>query len=590
MFLQRFLMGNVGIALLICVMLGLRRLLRDALTPKFQYLSWYLLLPSMAMPFLPDMLWKRLGAGHFRGEENFAIRGAGETAAPTAASGSGWLQDAVQLAAGPSSGWLDIAVLSLWLLGVTAMAWACLRGFRKLRRIRRYGEQPPENIQALFRDCKGQIVPGRSAALLLSRQVSAPVSFGIHPPVVVLPKDAASCLSQTELRHILLHELTHIRHRDIVTNYVFCAVQAVFWCNPFVWLALCQARRDRECYCDWAVLNGFASGEARIRYGRTLLRFAAMKRTGRSQLVSPFSPGRSQLKYRLERIAAFRRDTGRSRIACGFCTALLLLVSMAQVPAMASCMTDRDAYYTPNEALTIIEADFDDLFHGTEGCAVVYDRNGDRYTAYNREKITRRLPPCSTYKICSALNALDLGLIQPQSSTLPWDGTQYGNPSWNRDQDLPYAMRASTNWYFQQLDRMAGIRQLAGFYEKIGYGNQTLGRDASAYWNGSALRISPLEQVELLSRLHRNAYGFRAENLQAVFDSIRLSSVDGAVLYGKTGTGSLDGQNIAGWFIGFVERGDNVYFFAVYLCSDAGSDGAAAADTAIQILKEMDIL
>lgn len=590
MFIQRFLISNLWNALLICLMLGLKWILRRKISLKFQYLSWYVLFASLPVPFLPNGLWANWGMGSLYGDKRFAVHPAGEAMAYGTTDGNGWLHDTTQMAANPSLDWGYSLILLVWLLGVIGMLGTYWCGAHRLCRLRRYAAKPSREIQMLFQEYKQQIVPRHTVELRQSRLVSAPVSFGILPPVVVLPGEKTDSLSRSELRHIFLHELTHIRHGDVLTNYFLCGFQAVYWFNPFVWLAMRQLRQDREAYCDWSVMNGFRGEEERIGYGRTILRLAALKSNVHFGLVSGFSSGKSQLKYRLEQIVAFRRETGISRILCSLCAVLLIMISIVQIPVLALYLKIGEEYYAPSEALTIAQADFGNLFHRADGCAVIYDRNADSYIAYNREEITRRLPPCSTYKIYSGLNALEMGIIHPGNSTLAWDGTQYGNPRWNADQDLTNAMQESTNWYFQQLDRQAGPEQLARFYQTIGYGNGYVGNDVSAYWNGSALRISALEQVELLYKLYRNTCGFQDANVQAILDSMRLYPKGDAVLYGKTGTGELDGQNIAGWFIGFVEKPDNVYFFAVYLCSDAGGDGATAADTAIKILEQMGII
>lgn len=147
-------------------------------------------------------------------------------------------------------------------------------------------------------------------------------------------------------------------------------------------------------------------------------------------------------------------------------------------------------------------------------------------------------------------------------------------------------MQESVNWYFQSLDQAAGAEQLGSFFEEIGYGNCDLGKDPDNYWNGSGLRISALEQVELLVKLYRNDFGFDEGNIAAVMEAMALNDLG---LYGKTGTGRLDETNVAGWFIGFFEAPDNTYFFAVYLNSEAGADGALAYETAMKILSRLGI-
>ena len=66
--------------------------------------------------------------------------------------------------------------------------------------------------------------------------------------------------------------------------------------------------------------------------------------------------------------------------------------------------------------------------------------------------------------------------------------------TWNADQNLKTALRNSVNWYFQLLDGFSGADQLKQFYTSIDYGNSYIGNDTDYYWNGSSLRISPLDR------------------------------------------------------------------------------------------------
>ncbi len=399
MFLQRFLISNLCNAFLICIMLGFKRILRNKISLRFQYLSWYALLASLTVSFLPSRFWLNLESMGPDSGNYFAISIAPETVSHTAALGEGWLHDTTNLAVNPSADWLASAIVLVWLLGVIVMLGVYWRGARKLRMIRAYAGKPAEDVQNLFWDCKQLIAPGSKVELKESRLISAPVSFGFHPNIIVLPGEHIHSLSQKELRHILLHELTHIRHGDLLTNYIVCALQALFWFNPFVWLAMGQLRRDREAYCDWTVINRFSSEGERIEYGSTILRFAAIQTNIHTSLVNEFCAGKSLLKYRLEQIVAFRRENRLCRVICSFCAAVFVFLSFVQVPAMALCVNNGDKYYTPSETLNITEEDFGPQFAGAEGCAVVYDLNADKYTVYNRNEIVRRLPPCSTYKI-----------------------------------------------------------------------------------------------------------------------------------------------------------------------------------------------
>lgn len=586
MFLAQFLIGNLWSAGLICMMLGLKWLLRNRLSLRFHYFSWYILLISLFLSLLPVGIWPQWGFTGSAGWQAFAVSPAAGSSSPAAAVGDGWLQDTTELLRSPDNDWFAFLVLIIWAAGVLVLAGVYWRGSRQLRRIKRYSSEPSQIIRERFEACRRRLGMKANAQLRQSRFLTAPVSFGGIRPFVVLPMEGTDDLPPEALDHVFLHELTHIRHGDLITNSLFCGVQALFWCNPLVWLALRQMRRDREAYCDWAVLNCLPDDSDRTRYGQTILRFAAGSNTHFSA-ANGLCQRKEMLKYRLEQIVCFRRET-KGRRFLGHCFALsLALAAIGQIPLLAYCAENNEAYYTPSDPLMMAEADWGNAFEGKDGCAVVYDLNTGLYTVYNKPEVTRRVPPCSTYKIYSALNALEQGIITPEANTICWDGTAYGFEAWNRDQTLRSAMGESVNWYFAALDQAAGMAQLEAFFREIGYGDGSLGDDPDSYWNGSGVKISALEQVELLVKLYRNDFGFTDKNIAAVKDSMALNEEG---LYGKTGTGRLDGKNIAGWFIGFAEKPDNTYLFAVYLSPENGADGRMAYETAIRILENLHII
>ena len=195
----------------------------------------------------------------------------------------------------------------------------------------------------------------------------------------------------------------------------------------------------------------------------------------------------------------------------------------------------------------------------------------------------------STYKIYDALFGLEEGVITPADSFIAWNGKNYPFEAWNADQTLQSAMNASVNWYFQSVDKQLGADTLYSYIQEIGYGNEDMSGDFSIYWMESTLEISPIEQVELLTKLYNNNFDFSPENINVVKDSIRLSSSDTRTFYGKTGTGRVDGQDVNGWFIGFIETEDNTYFFATNIGADRDAAGSNATEITMSILSGMNI-
>lgn len=88
----------------------------------------------------------------------------------------------------------------------------------------------------------------------------------------------------------------------------------------------------------------------------------------------------------------------------------------------------------------------------------------------------------------------------------------------------------------------------------------------------------------LLSDLLENKWDFEDQNIRAVKNALFISDTPAGKLYGKTGTGSVNGQDVNGWFVGFIENGENVYCFAANLHGDENCTGSRAAEIAVGIL------
>lgn len=205
------------------------------------------------------------------------------------------------------------------------------------------------------------------------------------------------------------------------------------------------------------------------------------------------------------------------------------------------------------------------------------------------EYATLRISPNSTYKIYNALFGLEEGIITPENSLIAWDKTNYPIEAWNTDQNLDSAMQSSVNWYFQSIDRQLGVSAVKHYIQEIKYGNENMHADFSSYWMQSSLKISPVEQVELLTKLFTNDLDFAPENINTVKNSLHTLSTKHGDFYGKTGTGQVNEKNINGWFVGCIRNNDNTYFFSTNIQSTDNATGSKASEISLSILSDMNI-
>ena len=324
-------------------------------------------------------------------------------------------------------------------------------------------------------------------------------------------------------------------------------------------------------------------------YGNTLINFAEKL----SRTPFPFTTGIGgnikQIQKRITNIAVYQPQSMVKKIT-GICSYILIAVLLLGLAPKLSVFAAEEEHYQFNEAAKNVSyINLTSYFDGYAGSFVLYDTDSDIWQIYNPEYAAMRVSPDSTYKLYDALLGLETGIITPGYSVMPWDNISYPFESWNDDQDLNSAMRNSVNWYFQNIDKQAGAAVVKQYFQKISYGNQDTSGGLTFYWIESSLKISPIEQVELLRKFYYNAFQCSPENIDAVKNSILLSSFANGSLYGKTGSGQVNGQNVNGWFVGYVEQSYHTYFFAVNIQSKDNATGSAAVKIAQAVLNDLNI-
>jgi type II secretory pathway component GspD/PulD (secretin) len=140
----------------------------------------------------------------------------------------------------------------------------------------------------------------------LTTNSMSPAVCGLFHPVILIPKSLAEHFSDEQLRSVLLHELIHLRRRDVWVNFVQGLLQIIYWWHPLVWLANARIRRVREEAVDDAVM--LALRDEAESYAPTLLEVArlALNRPLVSLGLVGIIESRSALRQRIERLVDFR--------------------------------------------------------------------------------------------------------------------------------------------------------------------------------------------------------------------------------------------------------------------------------------------
>ena len=118
---------------------------------------------------------------------------------------------------------------------------------------------------------------GRSISVRQSDKVSAPLTYGVLHPVILLPRRLVQedC---RELEYVLQHEYVHICHYDAALKLAMVAALCIHWFNPLVWVMCGLLNLDIELACDEGVLHQFGE-QSRAGYAMALIGMEERKRS-----------------------------------------------------------------------------------------------------------------------------------------------------------------------------------------------------------------------------------------------------------------------------------------------------------------------
>lgn len=238
------------------------------------------------------------------------------------------------------------------------------------------------------------------------------------------------------------------------------------------------------------------------------------------------------------------------------------------------------------------DIDYSQYFNGIEGCAVLYDNQNKIYYLYNQELCNVQSSPCSTFKIISTLMGLKNGVISSEDSKMNYNGTIYPIETWNKNLTLKDAFKNSCVWYYRQVIDQVGKEEVQKELNLLKYGNCDISKwngsleapfpDVNGFWLDSSLKISALEQVNILRNIFEGNTEYSQNNINLLKNIMLTEETDNLHVYGKTGTGKLG----SGKFVGFCEKGSERYYFAIYLDDQNEQvSGKIAKDIAMEIIK-----
>lgn len=235
---------------------------------------------------------------------------------------------------------------------------------------------------------------------------------------------------------------------------------------------------------------------------------------------------------------------------------------------------------------------------GIDGSITLYDYNLEQWITSDIDDSHAATLPASTFKIVNTLIALETGAVKDENEIIPWidnyDTLKYGHrPNIYHSMSMKEAFRLSAGWAYVELAKRIGKEKYRSILTEIDYGNVDLSQEDPDFWNFGPFGISPANQIQVLVDIYDETLPFSKRSFQTLKTMMIAEETDEYVIRAKTGWTRDSGKD-TGWWVGYVEKADNTYFFATRLIKERRDEnpnfGSCRKEITKRILKQMEVL
>ena len=327
------LQGTVLIFLIVLI----QKILRRRLPVHWHYFLWLLLLIRLAVPWLPESKMSIFNLVPRSVQQGRIIETFSQT---RSADPMGFYMHARSASASQTIKESEAfsvrfvrALPAIWLVGTVLIAgYVFMRSISLWRTVKRERPITDSEILDLLEDCKMQMGVETIIGVIVSDRIKSPALFGFVRPRLLLPQGMLETYGLEELRYVFIHELAHLKQRDIYLGWLMALLQVVHWFNPLMWFAFGRMRADREMACDRLAISTMGLDEP-PEYGRTIVSLLeSFSQVRYLPSVAGILEDTCQMERRIKMIADYKK-TPRPRWA----GAMLLL-------AVLACLVLTNAY------------------------------------------------------------------------------------------------------------------------------------------------------------------------------------------------------------------------------------------------------
>lgn len=248
---------------------------------------------------------------------------------------------------------------------------------------------------------------------------------------------------------------------------------------------------------------------------------------------------------------------------------LTAIIALASCTDSTQSKTDKSKIEIDDE---IVVLDFIDLMDSAnvEGSILIANKN--IFYSNDFDWAEERHIPASTFKIPNSIIALELGILENDSSIIYWDGKQRFMDSWEQDLSFRDAFHLSCVPCYQEIAREVGVERMIEQTDALRFGKLRIdSSNIDQFWLTEDAQISQFEEIDFLKRFRDKELPITDRTHVIMSRMMIIEQNDRYTLRGKTGWSANDDGNNC-WFVGYVETENDVYYFATNIEPEKDAD------------------
>lgn len=338
-------MGIVLVGIIIIV----KYLFKNKFSARWHYCIWLLLIIKLAIPYGPENtlsifnLFVPFSQGieisqniEVDAKEKTPLQETNNNVYNTSNNSTSSLQNKfIKNSNSPVSAYKVFSLI--WLITAVVMASYILSiNIKFIFNMKNQPKCSDEEILHILEECKSIVGIKSNVQIIYNKSIKTPSLLGLINPRLLVSPHIFNELSYDEIKYVFLHELTHLKRKDIFFNLIMLILQSIHWFNPIIWYAFYKTKEDCEISCDAEVLSYLKPTEYK-KYGESIIRLLHMiSNPYKFTCATGMANNKSCIKRRIGMIVNFKKSSIKWSLIAVVIVALLGFVGLTNAVSVSN--------------------------------------------------------------------------------------------------------------------------------------------------------------------------------------------------------------------------------------------------------------